>query len=154
MCIRDSFSFRPHRNFIQLKNQFLFLHYSLTNFTPDIPMSKYDPTIAEVFFDSRLIDNAIAKISPNRRRNANGNVLRQRVRFSKGSYATLRNLKYFYKTVDGEKSPSNSLIIRRALDLLDTTISSMRDKSSILTEYECLQSLVDPNYRSKRIGCK
>ena len=74
--------------------------------------------------------------------------------FSKGSYATLRNLKYFYKTVDGEKSPSNSLIIRRALDLLDTTISSMRDKSSILTEYECLQSLIDPNYRSRRIECK
>ena len=117
-------------------------------------MSKYEPTIAEVLSDSRLIDNAIAKLSSNPRRNARGIVLRQKVSFSKGSYATLRNLKYFYKTVDGEKSPSNSLIIRRALDLLDTTISSMRDKSSILTEYECLQSLVDPNYRSRRIECK
>ena len=134
-----------------MKNQFLFLHYSLTNFTPDIPMSKYEPTIAEVLSDSRLIDNAIAKLPSNPRRNARGIVLRQKVSFSKGSYATLRNLKYFYKTVDGEKSPSNSLIIRRALDLLDITISSMRDKSSILNEYECFQSLVDPNYKSRRI---
>ena len=137
-----------------MKNQFLFLHYSLTNFTPDIPMSKYEPTIAEVLSDSRLIDNAIAKLPSNPRRNARGIVLRQKVSFSKGSYATLRNLKYFYKTVDGEKSPSNSLIIRRALDLLDITISSMRDKSSILNEYECFQSLVDPNYKSRRIECK
>ena len=117
-------------------------------------MSKYEPSIAEVLSDSRLIDNAIAKFPTNPRRNARGIVLRQKVSFSKGSYATLRNLKYFYKNVDGEKSPSNSLIIRRALDLLDTTISSMRDKSSILTEYECLQSLLDPNYRSRRTECK
>ena len=137
-----------------MKNQFLFLHHSLTNYTPEIPMSKYEPSIAEVLSDSRLIDNAIAKLPSNPRRNARGIVLRQKVSFSKGSYATLRNLKYFYKTVDGEKSPSNSLIIRRALDLLDITISSMRDKSSILTEYECLQSLIDPNYRSRRKECK
>ena len=115
-------------------------------------MSKYEPSIAEVLSDSRLIDKETAKL-PNPRRNARGIVLRQKVSFSKGSYATLRNLKYFYKTVDGEKSPSNSLIIRRALDLLDTTISSMRDKSSILNEYECFQSLVDPNYKSRRTEC-
>ena len=63
-------------------------------------MSKYESTIAEVLSDSRLIDNAIAKLSSNPRRNARGIVLRQKVSFSKGSYATLRNLKYFYKTVD------------------------------------------------------
>ena len=97
-------------------------------------MSKYEPSIAEVLSDSKLIDKETAKLPTNPRINAKGIVLRQRVGFSKGSYATLRNLKYFYKTVDGEKSPSNSLIIRRALDLLDTTISSMRDKSSILTK--------------------
>ena len=117
-------------------------------------MARYEPRVVEVLEDKTLIYKQVVNIPTNSRRNARGIVLRQKVSFSKGSYATLRNLKYFYKTVDGEKSPSNSLIIRRALDLLDTTISSMRDKSSMRTEYECLQSLVDPNYRSRRIGCK
>ena len=140
--------------FLELKKYFLFLHYTLTNYTPDFPISKHEPYIAKVLSDSKLIDKETTKLFHDPRKNAKGFFLRQRVGFSKGSYATLRNLKYFYKTVDGEKSPSNSLIIRRALDLLDTTISSMRDKSSILTEYECLQSLIDPNYGSRRIECK
>ena len=117
-------------------------------------MARYEPRVTDVLEDKTLIDKQVENTPTNPRRNARGIVLRQKVSFSKGSYATLRNLKYFYKTVDGEKSPSNSVIIRRALDLLETTISSMRDKSSILNEYECLHSLVDPNYRSKRIGCK
>ena len=117
-------------------------------------MARYQPRVADFLKDKFLVSEQLVNTPDNPRRNARGIVLRQKVSFSKGSYATLRNLKYFYKTVDGEKSPSNSLIIRRALDLLDTTISSMRDKSSILTEYECLQSLIDPNYRSRRIECK
>ena len=137
-----------------MKNCFSFLHKSLSTYTPEIPMARNKPRVTDVLEDKTLIDKQVVNTPTNPRRNARGIVLRQKVSFSKGSYATLRNLKYFYKTVDGEKSPSNSLIIRRALDLLDTTISSMRDKSSILTEYECLQSLVDPNYRSKKIGCK
>ena len=116
-------------------------------------MTRYEPRVTDVLVDRTLIDKQVVNTPTNPRRNARGIVLRQKVSFSKGSYATLKNLKYFYKTVDGEKSPSNSLIIRRALDLLDTTISSMRDKSSILNEYECLQSLIDPNYISRRIGC-
>ena len=117
-------------------------------------MARNEPRVTDVLEDKTLIDKQVVNTPTNPRRNARGIVLRQKVSFSKGSYATLRNLKYFYKTVDGEKSPSYSLIIRRALDLLDTTISSMRDKSSILTEYECLQSLIDPNYGSSRIECK
>ena len=117
-------------------------------------MARYELRVADVLEDPTLIDKQVVNTPTNPRRNARGIVLRQKVSFSKGSYATLRNLKYFYKNVDREKSPCNSLIIRRALDLLDTTISSMRDKSSILNEYECLQSLIDPNYRSRRIRCK
>ena len=117
-------------------------------------MVRYEPRVTDVLGDRTLIDKQVVNTPTNPRRNARGIVLRQKVSFSKGSYATLRNLKYFYKTVDGEKSPSNSLIIRRALDLLDITISSMRDKSSILNEYECFQPLVDPNYKSRRIECK
>ncbi len=108
-------------------------------------MARYEPRVTDVLEDKTLIDKQVVDTSTNPRRIARGIVLRHKVSFSKGSYATLRNLKYFYKTVDGEKSPSNSLIIRRALDLLDTTISSMREKSSILNEYECFQTLIDPN---------
>ena len=117
-------------------------------------MARYEPRVADVLEDKTLIDKQVVNTPTNPRRNARGIVLRQKVSFSKGSYATLRNLKYFYKTVDGEKSPSNSLIIRRALDLLDTTIISMRNKSSVLNEYEWLQSLVETNYKSRRTECK
>ena len=137
-----------------MKNRLSLLHKSLFTFTPKIPMARYEPRVTDVLEDKTLIGKQVVNTPTNPRRNARGIVLRQKVSFSKGSYATLRNLKYFYKTVDGEKSPSNSLIIRRALDLLDATVSSMRDKSSMLIEYECLQSLIDPNYRSRRIRCK
>ena len=80
-------------------------------------MSKYEPTIAEVLSDSKLIDKETAKLPTNPRRNAKGIVLRQRVGFSKGSYATLRNLKNFYKLLNEGKSPSHSLIISRAMGL-------------------------------------
>ena len=97
-------------------------------------MSKYEPTIAEVLSDSRLIDNAIAKLPTNPRRNAKGIVLRQRVGFSKGSYATLRNLKIFFKLLNDGKISSNNLIIRKALDLLDSRIGSTRNTKDLCEE--------------------
>ena len=123
-----------------MKNRFSFLLKSLSTYTPEIPMARYEPRVTDVLEDKTLIDKQVVDTPTNPRRNARGIVLRQKVSFSKGSYATLRNLKYFYKTVDGEKSPSNSLIIRRALDLLDTTISSIRDKSSIPVSYTHLRA--------------
>ena len=99
-------------------------------------MARYEPRVTDVLEDKTLIDKQVVNTPTNPRRNARGIVLRQKVSFSKGSYATLRNLKYFYKTVDGEKSPSNSLIIRRALDLLDTTISSMTVSYTHLRAHE------------------
>ena len=104
-------------------------------------MSKYEPSIAEVLSDSKLIDKETAKLPTNPRRNAKGIVLRQRVGFSKGSYATLRNLKSFYKPLNEGKSPSYSLIIRRALDLLDNRISSIRDTKDLYEESEVFNVL-------------
>ena len=104
-------------------------------------MSKYEPSIAEVLSDSRLIDNAIAKLPTNPRRNAKGIVLRQRVGFSKGNYLTLRNLKKFYKPLNEGKSPSYSLIIRRELDLLDNRISSIRNTKDLYEESEVFNVL-------------
>ena len=104
-------------------------------------MSKYEPTIAEVLSDSRLIDKETAKLPTNPRRNAKGIVLRQRVGFSKGSYVTLRNLKNFYKPLNEGKSPSYSLIIRRELDLLDNRISSIRNTKDLYEESEVFNEL-------------
>ena len=61
--------------------------------------------------------------------------------FSKGSYATLRNLKSFYKPLNEGKSPSYSLIIRRALDLLDNRISSIRNPKDLNEESEVFNVL-------------
>ena len=104
-------------------------------------MFKYEPSIAEVLSDSKLIDKETAKLPTNPMRNAKGVVLRQRLGFSKGSYATLRNLKNFYKPLNEGKSPSHSLIIRRALDLLDNRISSIRDTKDLYEESEVFNVL-------------
>ena len=104
-------------------------------------MFKYELSIAEVLSDSRLIDKETAKLPTYPRRNAKGIVLRQRVGFSKGSYATLRNLKSFYKPLNEGKSPSYSLIIRRALDLLDNRISSIRNTKDLYEESEVFNVL-------------
>jgi len=48
-------------------------------------MSKYEPTIAEVLSEASLVDNAIAKLPTNPRRDVKGIALRQRVGFSKGN---------------------------------------------------------------------
>ena len=104
-------------------------------------MARYEPTIAEVLTDSRLIDIKTAKLPTNSRINAKGIVLRQRVGFSKGNYLTLRNLKKFYKPLNEGKSPNHSLIIRRALDLLDNKISSIRNTKDLYEESEVFNVL-------------
>ena len=61
--------------------------------------------------------------------------------FSKGNYLTLRNLKNFYKPLNEGKSSSYSLIIRRALDLLDNRISSIRNTKDLYEESEVFNVL-------------
>ena len=63
-------------------------------------MARNEPRVTDVLEDKTLIDKQGVDTSTNPRRNARGIVLRQKVSFSKGSYATLRNLKYFYMTLD------------------------------------------------------
>ena len=110
--------------FLEFKNIFLFLHHSLANNTPDIPISNYDPSIAKVLSDSKFIDKVTTKLFHDPRRNAKGSVLRQRVGFSKRICPILRNLKIIFKLLKDSKSPNNNLIIRKALDLLDSRIGS------------------------------
>ena len=112
--------------FLELKKYFLFLHYTLTNYTPDFPISKHDPYIAKVLSDSKLIDKETTKLFHDPRRNAKGSVLSQRVGFSKRINPTLRNLKIFFKLLKDSKSPNNNLIIGKALNLFDRGISKIR----------------------------
>ena len=104
-------------------------------------MARYEPRVADVLEDKTLIDKQVVNTPTNPRRNARGIVLRQKVSFSKGSYATLRNLKSFYKPLNEGKSSSYSLIIRRALDLLDNKISSIRDTNDFYEESEVFNGL-------------
>ena len=104
-------------------------------------MARYEPRVADVLEDMTLVDKQAVNTPTNPRRNARGIVLRQKESFSKGSYATLRNLKSFYKPLNEGKSPSYSLIIRRALDLLDNRISSIRDTKDLYEESEVFNDL-------------
>ena len=104
-------------------------------------MARYEPSVADVLEDKTLIDKEVVNTTVNPRRNARGIVLRQKVSFSKGSYATVRNLKSFYKPLNEGKSPSYSLIIRRALDLLDNKISSIRNTKDLYEESEVFNDL-------------
>ena len=97
-------------------------------------MARYEPRVTDVLEDKTLIDKQVVNTPTNPRRNARGIVLGQKVSFSNGSYATLRNLKSFYKPLNEGKSPSYSLIIRRALDLLDNRISNIRDTKDLYEE--------------------
>ena len=104
-------------------------------------MARYEPGVAEVLKDKTLIVKQVVDTPTNPIRNARGIVFRQKVSFSKGSYATLRNLKSFYKPLNEGKSPSHSLIIRRALDLLDNRISSIRNTKDLYEESEVFNEL-------------
>ena len=104
-------------------------------------MARYEPRVGDVLEDKTLIDKQVVNTPMNPRRNARGIVLRQKVSFSKGSYATLRNLKSFYKPLNEGKFPSYSLIIRRALDLLDNRISSIRNTKDLYEESEVFNVL-------------
>ena len=104
-------------------------------------MARYEPRVADVLEDMALVDKQVVKTPTNPRRNVRGIVLRQKVSFSKGCYATLRNLKSFYKPLNEGKSPSYSLIISRALDLLDNKISSIRDTKDLYEESEVFNVL-------------
>ena len=99
-------------------------------------MARYEPRVPDVLEDKTLIDKQVVNTPTNPRRNARGIVLRQKLSFSKRSYATLRNLKSFYKPLNEGKSPRHSLIIRRTLDLLDNRISSIRDSNDLYEESE------------------
>ena len=80
---------------------------------------------------------------------AKGIVLSQQIGFNEGSYASLKDLKNFYRKLNDDKAPSHSLIVRRALDLLSHQVSSYRTHKDIYKEKEIFSILTDLKRKNK-----
>ena len=99
---------------------------------PPMPANKH--LVKDVLEDKSLVNPEVLESPQVARRYAKGIVLCQQIGFSKGSYANLRQLKHFYTQLYGGKSPSYSLIIRRALDLLNQKISMIKTHNALFEE--------------------
>ena len=104
--------------------------------------------VDEVLQDNSLIAPLVSKDSVIARRYAKGIVLCQQIGFSKGSYANLKQLKYFYRQLYGSQSPSYSIIIRRAIDLLNQKISRIKTHTDFFEEQHVFSVLSSIGIRS------
>ena len=89
-----------------------------------------------------LISSESAHFPSLARRYAKGIVLSQQIGFNEGSYASLKDLKNFYRKLNDDKAPSHSLIVRQALDLLSHQVSSYRTHKDIYEEKEIVSLLI------------
>ena len=97
-----------------------------------MPANKH--LVKDVLEDKSLVNPEVLESPQVARRYAKGIVLCQQIGFSKGSYANLRQLKHFYTQLYGGRSPSYSLIIRRALDLLNQKIATIKTHNELFEE--------------------
>ena len=91
-------------------------------------------SVKDVLEDKSLVDPEVLESPQVARRYAKGIVLCQQIGFSKGSDASLRQLKDFYTQLYGGRSPSYSLIIRRAFDLLNQKIAMIKTHNELFEE--------------------
>ena len=96
-----------------------------------------------VISNRELISAESAHSPSTARRYAKVIVLSQQIGFNEGSYASLKDLKNFYMKLNDDKAPSNSLIDRRALDLLSHQVSTYRTHKDIFKEKEIFSILTD-----------
>ena len=99
-------------------------------------MNRKRKQIQCVISNRDLISSESAHSPSTARRYAKGIVLSQQIGFNEGSYASLGDLKNFYRKLNDDKAPSHSLIVRRALDLLSHQVSSYRTHKDIYKEKE------------------
>ena len=104
--------------------------------------------VNKVLHDKSLLLPKVAGESAIARRYAKGIVLCQQIGFSKGSYANLKQFKYFYSQINEGQSPSYSLIIRRALDLLNEKISRIKTQTEFFEEQHVFSALSSIGKRS------
>ena len=95
-----------------------------------------------VISNRELISSESAHSSSTARRYAKGIVLSQQIGFNEGSYASLKDLKNFYRKLNDDKAPSHSLIVRRAFDLLSHQVSSYRTHKGIYEVKEIVSLLI------------
>ena len=104
----------------------------------------------QCFISNRELISSESAHSPSiARRYAKGIVLSQQIGFNEGSYASLRDLKNFYRKLNDDKAPSHSLIVRRALDLQNQQVSSYRTHKDIFKEKEIFSILTDLKRKNK-----
>ena len=120
----------PHRKYIYFCNSISIIYFILKP-KPYCPMKRKRKQIQCVISNRELISSESAHSPSTARRYAKGIVLSQQIGFNEGSYASLKDLKNFYRKLNDDKAPSHSLIVRRALDLLSHQVSSYRTHKDI-----------------------
>ena len=104
----------------------------------------------QCFISNRKLISSESAHSPSiARRYVKGIFFSQQIGFNEGSYASLRNLKNFYRKLNDDKAPSHSHIVRRALDLLCHQVSSYRTHKDIYKEKEIFLILTDHKRKNK-----
>ena len=99
-----------------------------------------------VISNRELISSESAHSPSTARRYAKGIVLSQQIGFNEGSYASLRDLKNFYRKLNDDKAASHSMIVRQALDL-SHQVSTYRTHKGKYEEKEIVSLLI----RSKTV---
>ena len=103
----------------------------------------------DVLTNRNLISKESANSPSIARRYAKGIVLSQQIGFNQGTFASLKDLKHFYRKLSDGKAPSNSLIVGRAIDLLNSQVSSFKNHSDFYNEKEVFSTLVDLGRKGK-----
>ena len=110
-------------------------------------MKRKSMQIQCVISNRELISSESAHSPSTARRYAKGIVLSQQIGFNEGSYASLKDLKNFYRNLNDDKASSHSLIVRSALDLLSHQVSSYRTRKGKYEEKEIVSLLI----KSKKV---
>ena len=104
-------------------------------------MKRLSKQIQCVISNRELISSESAHSPSTARRYAKGIVLSQQIGFNEGPYASLRDLKNFLWKLSDDKVSSNSMIVRRALDL-SHQVSSYRTHKGKYEEKEIVSLLI------------
>ena len=111
-------------------------------------MKRLSKQIQCVISNRELISAESAHSPSTARRYAKGMVLSQQIGFNEGPYASLSDLKNFLWKLSDDKASSNSMIVRRALDL-SHQLSSYRTHKDIFKEKEIFSILINLKRKNK-----
>ena len=130
-------------------SQSILIYYFILQRKPYWTMIRKHKHFQCVISNREFISSESAHSPSTARRYAKGIVLSQQIGFNEGSYASLKDLKNFYRKLNDDKAPSHSLIVRWALDLLSHQVSSYRTHKDIYKEKEIFSILTDLKRKNK-----